>query len=548
MKKYGIYLAYPPNVDLNSEGLGRHLAEFLKGAHAHGDVQFVIACPSWVKEKLIKLLEVSGINDDYFEIISPKRKPLLLRLHEVFTSFKKRKKRMSRLAGLLKSIVKIVSKTSTPVIKKFVGTRSIVLMVLLGIVAFPILLIVIIYKAIIGFILSVWTLRRKLIDKARRKSSVIKKVLGRVSDLAFKPKQSPMVIQLYRLMEESEASLMGSLIAARTDISAWYSPTAFWPQFNEIQAPRLTCVPDLVLADFAAGFATYGIRTNDSFIQIEKAIKGGQHFVTYSEDVKWKTLVARYHIDAKAIKVIAHGANRLDDLVAVTGFPDNDIATDVLCRSLFKVALSKAVNNSYAGSFGGEDIRFIFYASQFRPNKNVITLLKAYEYLLKRRYVGYKLVLTGNPSGSPEIAQFITEHNLENDVLCLHGLSAQELAACYRLADLAVNPSLSEGGCPFTFTEAMSVGTPVVMARIPVTTEVLNDPSLDQVMFFDPYNWKDMANKIEWAIQHRDELLLIQKPIYERLAQKTWADVVEDYIKVLDEISMPTDGRREAMQ
>ncbi|MFD2884495.1 glycosyltransferase [Pseudomonas lini] len=71
--------------------------------------------------------------------------------------------------------------------------------------------------------------------------------------------------------------------------------------------------------------------------------------------------------------------------------------------------------------------------------------------------------------------KFISEHGLQNDVLCLYGLSIQELAACYKLADLAVNPSLSEGGCPFTFTEALSVGTPVVMARIAVTEEILVD-------------------------------------------------------------------------
>ena len=54
MKKYGIYLAYPPKVDLRAEGLGRHLAEFLKAAQERGDVQFVIACPSWMKKSLVE--------------------------------------------------------------------------------------------------------------------------------------------------------------------------------------------------------------------------------------------------------------------------------------------------------------------------------------------------------------------------------------------------------------------------------------------------------------------------------------------------------------
>jgi glycosyltransferase involved in cell wall biosynthesis len=539
MKKYGIYLSYPPTVDLRVDGLGRHLAEFLKGAQARGDVQFIIACPSWMQKNLIELFDASGVNHDCFEIIAPKRMPLLLRAYEYITILVKRTKRIDRLAKLLKLLVSAASRALTFVIKKLVGTRSVVLMVVLGIAVLSILLIVVIFKALTSFILSIWVLIKKLVDHSRRKSSFINKVLGRMSDVALQPKQSSLVTQIYRLMEESEASLMRSMIEARTDIGAWYSSTAFWPHFNEIQAPRLMCVPDVVLADFPVGFATVGgQRFLDNFRQVEKAIEGSQHFVTYSEDVKWRMLVGRYHVDSKSIKVVTHGANRLDDLVVVTGFPDNEAATDSLCRYLFRAALCKAVNNEYAGNFGSEDVRFIFYASQFRPNKNVIILLKAYEYLLKRRYAGHKLVLTGNPNTLPEIARFITEHNLENDVLCLHGLSTQELAACYRLADLAVNPSLSEGGCPFTFTEALSVGTPVVMARITVTEEVITDPELQQQMLFDPYDWKEMADKIEWGLNNRYALLAKQKLLFNQLSQRTWRHVVDEYVEILDSISL----------
>lgn len=539
MKKYGIYLAYPPTVDLRAQGLGRHLAEFLKGAQARGDVQFIIACPSWMQKDLIELFDASGVSHDCFEIIAPTRVPLVLRTYEYITILMKRTKRIGHLAKLHKLFVTTASKVLTFITKKLVGTRSVLLMVVLGTALLSILLIVTISKTIIRFILSVWVLREKLVDQSRRKSSLINKALGRMSDLALQPKQSSLVAQWYRLMEESEVSLMRKLIDARTDIGAWYSPTAFWPHFNEIQAPRLMCVPDVVLADFPVGFATVGEqRLLDNFRQVEKAIEGCQHFVTYSEDVKWRTLVGRYHVDSESIKVVIHGANRLDDLVVVTGFPDDEAATDSLCRSLFRAALCKAVNNGYAGNLNTEDVRFIFCASQFRPNKNVITLLKAYEYLLKRRYIGHKLILTGNPNTLPKIAQFITEHNIENDVLCLHGLSVQELAACYRLADLAVNPSLSEGGCPFTFTEALSVGTPVVMARIPVTEEVITDHELQQQMLFDPYDWKEIADKVEWGLNNRYSLLAKQKLLYNQLSQRTWRHVVDDYVEILDRISL----------
>ena len=235
--------------------------------------------------------------------------------------------------------------------------------------------------------------------------------------------------------------------------------------------------------------------------------------------------------------MIRHGANRLDDLIRLTGFPDNAAATEKFCRTLLKSALQKDVHRSYAGLKANTGIRFIFYASQFRPNKNIITLLRAYEYLLRRRFVGHKLILTGIPRESDDIAAFIADRNLRNDVLCLHGLSERELAACYHLADLAVNPSLSEGGCPFTFTEAMSVGTPVVMARIRVTEEVITDPQLQAAMLFDPFDWKDVASRIEYGLLNRDKLRALEQPLYEQLAQRSWRNVVDDYVAILERIA-----------
>jgi len=200
-------------------------------------------------------------------------------------------------------------------------------------------------------------------------------------------------------------------------------------------------------------------------------------------------------------------------------------------------AIKVSFNQTYAKGFQNCELKFFFYASQLRPNKNVLTLLRAYEYLLRRRFIGHKLIMTGNPYGWGPVQQFIEEHHLENDVLFLHGLKVQELAACYKLADLAVNPSLSEGGCPFTFTEALSVNTPVVMARIPVTEEVLTDPELQEMTFFDPYDWQSLAERIEWAMAHRDDLLAIQRRTYTELSQRTWADVVDEHLVMLEQIA-----------
>ena len=539
MKTYGIYLAFPPTVDMRAEGLGRHLAEFLRGAQDREDIRFAIACPSWGSENLTKLFDAFGIDARQFEIISPAKEPLLLRMHRAYLAFRRRRKRRGRLARLARHLRNIAGGYRTYVERTVVGSRSLVLVVLLLAAALPFILIGALAAALgIAFssirLLLRFCLRQLWHVGGRRFATRVR----RIAVVMSRPKDDTMVTRLYRAMEDVEAGLMRQLINARPDIAAWYSPTAFWPHFNNISAPRLMCVPDVVLGDFPVGFSNVGgSRFLDNFHQIERAISGGQHFVTYSQQVKWHTLVDRYHVDPDMVSVVPHGANRLDQLVTVSGFPDNEATAIAWCRRVFQDALGKATDQISAGVALRGNVKFLFYASQFRPNKNVLSLLRAYDYLLKRRYIGHKLVVTGDPRLIPELEAFIDEHNLKNDVLCLSGLTEQELAACYRLADLAVNPSLSEGGCPFTFSEALSVGTPALMARIPVTEEVITSQELRDLMLFDPYDWKDIAAKIEWALAHGEFLLEKQKPFYEQLAKRTWRTVVDEYIAILNRIS-----------
>jgi glycosyltransferase involved in cell wall biosynthesis len=537
MKKFGIYLCYPPTVDLRMEGLGRHLGEFLKGAKERGDVDFVIACPSWLTANLKQLFESNTLAPDAIEVIAPQSPPLLLTVYRKYLAYTARKQSAKRRVGLRKKLQQLFQRGQTRIERRLVSARNVVSVAYWGFVMTAFLFAAAVLRLI-------WALPSVLLRATKRLHG---KTAGRLLPGRKKASatangnkgQESVTWRLYRMMEENEAALIGKLIDARDDVVAWYSPTAFWPYFNEIAAPRLMCVPDVVLTDFPAGFAAVGgIGMERNFNQIETAIQQGEYFVTYSEQTKWETLVRRYGTDPEAIFVVRHGANRLDDLIRVTGFSDNDAATEKLCRNLLVSALQKDLHRGYSGFPINTDLRFIFYASQLRPNKNIISLLRAYDHLLKRRFIGHKLFLTGNPRELDEIVEFIADNNLQNDVLCLHGLSEQELAACYHLADLAVNPSLSEGGCPFTFTEALSVGTPVVMARIPVTEEVIIDRALRELMCFDPYNWKDMANKIEWALQNHELLLSRQLPVYEKLAQRTWRNVVDEYVAILDQISM----------
>ena len=282
---------------------------------------------------------------------------------------------------------------------------------------------------------------KSIFFKILKRNEIINKIFKRIKPIfIYKINFLNPLFPLFYEIQGPDALDLNRIINKRKDITAWYCPTSFWPQFNKINTPKLICVPDVVVNHFPLSFAIYTNILN-TFLQVEKTIKEGKYFVTYSKDVKYNTLVKNYNIEPSKVFVVHHGTNNLNNLINF----DNEEFTTNYCESLISFYVAK------------KGIKFIFYASQSRPHKNILSLLRAYNYLLKRRYIGHKLILTGNVDIHPELRNFIFENNLKNDVLCLHGIPLKQLAACYKLADLAINPSLSEGGFPFTFAEALSV-------------------------------------------------------------------------------------------
>ncbi|SED12436.1 hypothetical protein SAMN04490185_2816 [Pseudomonas frederiksbergensis] len=538
INKYGIYLAYAPGLDLRHEGLGRYLAAFLKGARDREDVRFVLVCPSWSKEGLEDLFTSEGVSKERFELVSPSKKPMVLRLYEAYIARKKRKRKPGLLKRISIGISAIKGAALDHVEQQLVTTNSYGGLALLFLEGFLLLGLGVLFSPIVILALIILSLI-KFRFVFKRLSRPFRRHLTRARGAVGEPKDDAFIFRLYKRMERIESERMLQLIDSLADVKAWYSPTAFWPAFNKINRPRLMCVPDVVLSDFPVGFSSVGgERFLQTYEDVRRSIQTGQHYVTYSNAIKWDTLVEQYSIRASNVSVIHHAPNMLNQWVTTRGFSDLEATSLHYSQTLLGSAMRKSSNQNYTVGFANSSFKFIFYASQFRPNKNLLMLLRAYEFLLRKKYVSHKLILTGDPERYPSVKKFIAEHGLENDVLCLHGLTVQELAACYKLADLAINPSLSEGGCPFTFTEALSVDTPVVMARIAVTEEILNQPELQDTTFFDPFEWEDMARRIEWALAHREELLALQKNIYQSLIQRTWTDVVNEHITVLEAISI----------
>ena len=159
----------------------------------------------------------------------------------------------------------------------------------------------------------------------------------------------------------------------------------------------------------------------------------------------------------------------------------------------------------------------------------MLQLVRTWEVLLRRNHCGAKLILTGRLRDEPKVFEYIHAHHLQHDILEISGVPSAILAALNMLATISVNPTLFEGGFPFTFSEAFSVGTPSVMSRIPAVLELVQDPILQDAMLFDPYDSESINERVRWALANRSRLLEMQRPLYDELARRDWGVAASEY-------------------
>lgn len=533
MKTYGIFTAYSPDTKFEHEGLGRYLAMFLKASQSREDIQFAIACPSWSRKSLRALFDSFDIDRKSYSFVGPAQLPLAL----VLRSLVRRKVRGATKRGRLKRILAAgrgIASHLRSVIGALLASRNPLQMLLLGLYLLPYLLVAVLAAVLGGLVLGVTKMLQRLNRAGKRQ---LARMWWRLRRMRSELSKRYLAAGLYRSMLERELDTIVAMATSRSDIVAWYCPTSLWPEVHRLQGPKLICIPDMVLTEFPVPFALDGEHLRLTYRAVQRTLDQPAHFVTYSNRTKWTVAVDRFGIPPSTVSVIPHAANELSEHLKVTGFPDIARTQRNYKQVLLSLAIHKGSRNFTQSGFQ-IDFPYIFYASQFRPSKNIMVLLRAYKELHHNRHFGRKLILTGNLSTASDIQTFLKHSNLHNDVVFLPGLSTAQLAAAYSLADLAVNPSLSEGGMPFTFTEALSVGTPVVMADIEVTREVLTDSDVLEATVFDPYDWQALADKIEWALDNRESVYAKQRAFYDQhLASRTWTDVVNEHIQVLDQLA-----------
>lgn len=529
--KIGIFLAYGPQTRLSQEGLGRYLASLVKG-FAEEKQEIVVVAPKWSVEDITAVFREFNIPDDAIRFSIQERVPAFWGILEFAIKFSRRKRVKERKYRILRTGIDILEKIWGYVIR----LTNIVVFGLLSLLLVMLACILLPFLLVGGIVYSLAYLIKSIIN---RQCGSPKTIWKKIRSITRKLSKHGLGIDEYmynQFMNRTTELLVDR--ANRQNVDIWFIPALFWPETQKINQIRAITVPDLVTEEFAnlcADNVQYVYATE----KCRETVQTGEHFITYCDYIREAVLHKQYgKYDAISIP---HPVNNMLGYIEI----DSDIQkklnsqinfTDAFARIQLRTLPGHSKYNSEIyQNYSFRNMKYIFYASQARPYKNILNLVKAYHELVVKRYCNIKLVLTCNIEKSTEVYDYIEKNGLQMDILSFCSVDVQQLASLYRCADLVVNPTLYEGGFPFTFGEGMSVGTPSLMSDIPQVRSVVEPYGLAEEMLFDPYNYHAMADKIEYGLQHRQELYQKQLPLYEEMEKRTTAVVAKEYLSAFED-------------
>lgn len=526
--RIGIYLGYGPDTILGKEGLGRYLGGLLHGFVEQGH-QVVIALPKWTEETLRDLCKDFQVDMGQVVFAEVENLPVTWQIRQ-FLKGPKKQPRESRKEQLYQAIARLMKTGLSYLIQVTslgVLLAGAVLLFLAMIMVLPLVLAFAVCYFVLFCVKNFGKFGKKTAKKGIRRLVDIFNRFSKTGQSLGEFIYEKTVIQVRKQVVEK---------ANRQDVDVWFVPGIFWPEVAELKGTCVINVPDVVTLEFPE------LCSDDNSFSISteiccETIRKGTKFITYCDYIKESVVQNRF---GKAnVVTIPHANHDLAYYVTIPDFVQEKLnANKDFSKAFASSILSSQLPMhclyapSYYLSFG--EVEYIFYASQNRPYKNILSLLRAYEYLLRKKYISAKLFLTCDLKVYNATWDFVAENKLQMDVLCFYNVDAQTLAALYKCAALVVNPTFYEGGFPFTFGEGMSVGTPSVMSDIPQVRDVVEPYGLCDAMLFDPYDWQSMADKIEYGLAHRQELYELEFPLYQDQAKRTDSVVAAEYVAAFE--------------
>ncbi|MGC5745803.1 glycosyltransferase family 4 protein [Chryseobacterium sp. NFX27] len=198
---------------------------------------------------------------------------------------------------------------------------------------------------------------------------------------------------------------------------------------------------------------------------------------------------------ASADKIVAISEQTKRDIITYLKVPESKIEVIYQgCHKAFKEQQSNEFIQEVKDKFNLPE-RYILNVGTIEDRKNLLNIIKGING------ADIPLVVVGRKTTYyKKVEAFIRKNKMEKQVIFLEGVSMDELAVMYKLADIFVYPSFFEG-----------FGIPVIEALFSKTVTITSNTSClpeaggKDSVYIDPANYLDIGAKIKFLWENESE-------------------------------------------
>lgn len=179
----------------------------------------------------------------------------------------------------------------------------------------------------------------------------------------------------------------------------------------------------------------------------------------------------------------------------------------------------------------GLPAKYFFFLGNTDPKKNTQRVLEAYNAYLKQTSNPAKLVIADLKEEFISHFDVWKDADFRKNIVLLGYVFNTDLPAIYSMADIFLYPSLRESfGIPIL--ESMACGVPIITSNTSAMPEIAGDGAL----LIDPFDEKDILNKI-LLLENNPEIALKQREYgLERVNLFSWRKTAEDVLEIYKSI------------
>lgn len=317
-------------------------------------------------------------------------------------------------------------------------------------------------------------------------------------------------------------------------VKGWISIFPTFHYARRLKAPLTVIFPDAIpkiFHEFSDVWKANGNHVNWERL-VREMLSRADRLVTFSRHVRDEQLDKIFGIPPSKVVVVPHAP---PDLASALPFVRDRAGSSESRSEAADLLRSHALDRGwdYLRNYPFEDVPYVAVSTQDRVTKNIRLILDAVLRLIRHERRNLKIFSTAGLHYGADwtnLPSSVEQAHAHRDLIAVPDLPREQHAALFHCAAVAVHASIFEGGhAPFPFYEAVSVGTPCLMAMGPHVAELIEEePGLAEFTF-DPNDADGLAAMIMDVIDRRAEVLAAQRAIYERLRRRSWADVSAAY-------------------